>query len=81
MYRLKTEEWYLERIIYLMAGIMTLTSVILVLVLSIYWLILTALVGLNLLVFALTGFCPSAIAFHKLGAKPRLQGPEVHQPV
>jgi hypothetical protein len=72
MYRLKTDGWYLERILYLMAGIMTLVSVVLILAHSIYWLILTALVGLNLLVFALSGFCPSAIAFHKLGARPRL---------
>jgi hypothetical protein len=37
-----------------------------------YWLILTALVGVNLVVFATTGFCPSAQLFHKLGVKPRL---------
>ncbi len=80
MYRLKTGEWYLERILYLMAGIMTLVSVLLILVHSIYWLILTALVGVNLLGFALTGFCPSAIAFHKMGAKPQFQEPEVKQP-
>ena len=72
MYRLKTEDWYLERIIYLMAGIMTLLSVVLILLHSIYWLILTALVGINLLVFSFTGFCPMAVAFHKMGAKPRL---------
>jgi hypothetical protein len=72
MYRLKTDKWYLERILYLMAGIMILISVMLVLAHSIYWLILTALVGLNLLVLSITGFCPSAIVFYKLGARPRL---------
>jgi hypothetical protein len=72
MYRLKTDGWYLERIIYLMAGIMTSLSVVLILLHSIWWLVLTALVGVNLLVFALTGFCPSAVLFNKMGAKGKL---------
>ncbi len=72
MYLLRTDKWYLERIVFLMAGTMTGLSIILVLVHSIYWLILTGLVSLNLLVFALTGFCPSAAAMHKLGIEPRL---------
>jgi hypothetical protein len=72
MYLLRTDRWYLERVLYLMAGIMTLLSAILAWAHSIYWLILTCLVGLNLLVLALTGFCPSAILFHKLGLKHRL---------
>jgi hypothetical protein len=73
MYCLKTDTWYLERVLFLMAGIMTLLSALLACVHSIYWLILTVLVGLNLLVFALTGFCISAQLFYKLGIKPRLQ--------
>ncbi len=72
MYLLRTDKWYLERVLFLMAGSMTGLSIILVLVHSIYWLILTGLVSVNLLVFALTGFCPSAIVFHKAGLKPRL---------
>jgi hypothetical protein len=72
MYLLKTDSWYLERLLFLMGGIMTLLSVLLVLVHSIYWLILTAFVGLNLLVLGLTGFCISANIFYKLGVKPRL---------
>jgi hypothetical protein len=46
--------------------------VLLVVTHSLYWLILTVLVGVNLVVFATTGFCPSAQLFHKLGVKPRL---------
>lgn len=72
MYRLRTDTWYLERILFLMAGCMNTLSIILVLAHSIYWLILTGLVSLNLLVFSLTGFCPSAAIFEKMGAKPRL---------
>ncbi len=72
MYLLKTDSWYLERVIFLMAGCINSISVILILVHSIWWLILTALVSLNLLVLAMTGFCPSAIFFYKMGVKSRL---------
>ena len=72
MYLLKTDSWYLERIIFLMAGCMNSLSIILVLVHSIWWLILTGLVSVNLLVFALTGFCPSAALFYSMGVKCRL---------
>jgi hypothetical protein len=73
MYWLKTDTWYLERVLFLMAGIMTILSALLTWLHSIYWLILTVLVGLNLLGIALTGFCLSANLLYKLGIKPRLQ--------
>jgi hypothetical protein len=73
MYLLKTDSWYLERIIFLMAGILVLASSILAWVHSIYWLILTLFVGLNLFVLAVTGFCPSAILLDKMGIKSRLK--------
>ncbi|MFZ5996556.1 MAG: YgaP family membrane protein [Nitrospirota bacterium] len=73
LYIAKTDSWYLERIIWLIAGVFTLASAILAWVHSPYWLILTALVGINLLIFALTGFCLMANILYKLGAKPRLQ--------
>jgi len=73
MYIAKKDSWYLERIIWLIAGIFSLSSAILAWVHSPYWLILTALVGVNLIVFALTGFCLMANILYKLGAKPRLQ--------
>jgi hypothetical protein len=72
MYKLATENWYLERVIFLMAGIFTLLGTILAWTCSMYWLILTALVGLNLVILALTGFCPSAALMFKLGLKSRL---------
>jgi hypothetical protein len=72
MYLLETDNWYLERIIFLMAGILILAGTVLAWLHSIYWLILTALVGLNLLIFALTGFCPSANILCKMGVKPKI---------
>jgi len=72
MYMLKTDGWYLERLTYLVGGSMTLLSAFLAWFFSPYWLILTAFVGINLIIFSLTGFCMMAIMLSKLGAKPRL---------
>lgn len=72
MYIAQTDSWYLERIIWLIAGIFALGSALLAWLHSPYWLILAGLVGINLIVFALTGFCLMANIVYKLGAKPRL---------
>ncbi len=79
MYLLRTDSWYLERVLFLMAGCMNLLSIILIVTHSIWWLVLTGLVTVNLLVFATTGFCPSAAVFHKLGLNSRLGRAEVRQ--
>ncbi len=76
MYIAKTDTWYLERLIWLVAGIFTLSSALLAWLHSPYWLILTALVGTNLIVFAFTGFCLMANILHKLGARSRLESKE-----
>lgn len=73
MYLAQTDSWYLERIIWLIAGIFTLGSALLAWLHSPYWLILTGLVGINLIVFAFSGFCLMANIVYKLGARPRLQ--------
>lgn len=73
MYTAKTDSWYLERILCLMAGVFALGSGVLAWVRSPYWLILTGLVGINLIIFASTGFCLMANVIYALGAKPRLQ--------
>jgi hypothetical protein len=72
MYRLKTDTWYVERLVLLIAGCVNTLSVILILAHSIYWLILTGFVSVNLLVFAFTGFCPSAVMLDKAGVKSLL---------
>ena len=73
MYMAKTDGWYLERIIWLLAGSFTLGGTILAWLVSPWWLILTGLVGLNLLIFAFTGFCLMANILYSLGAVPRIQ--------
>lgn len=57
----------LDRAVMAFAGVMVLVSVLLVHFVSPWWLLLTAFVGLNLLQASVTGFCPAAILFRKLG--------------
>ncbi len=49
------------------AGIMILASVGLAWFVSQTWLLLTLFIGLNMLQAGITGFCPAAILFRKLG--------------
>ena len=73
MYIAQTDSWYLERITVLIAGIIILVSVILAWIHSSYWLIITFIVGVNEVVFALKGICLTSNILYSLGAKPRLQ--------
>ena len=57
----------LDRAIFAFAGVMILLSVALVYFVSPWWLLLTTFVGLNLLQSSITGFCPAASLFRKLG--------------
>lgn len=59
----------IDRAVMTLAGFMILLSLVLSQVHSIYWLALTAFVGLNLLQASFTGFCPAAIIFKRLGLK------------
>lgn len=60
----------IDRAVMAFAGGLVLFSLALAITLSPLWLWLTAFVGANLLQSAFTGFCPAAILFRKLGAKP-----------
>jgi len=72
MYIAKNDSWYLERIIWLVAGVFSLVSAVLAWAVSPWWLILTALVGVNLIIFASTGFCLMANILYLTGARPEL---------
>jgi hypothetical protein len=60
--------WPLERILFALAGTMTLVSVALVAAVSPWFLLLTAFVGVNQWLYVLVGACPASIvlrrAFH-----------------
>lgn len=59
----------IDRAVMAFAGFMVLLSVVLTQLVhpAFFW--LTAFVGANLLQAALTGFCPAAVLFSKLGIK------------
>lgn len=58
-----------ERGLRLMAGVVVLISVGLAYSVSIYWLWLTAFVGLNLLQSAFTNWCPGMMILRAMGLK------------
>lgn len=57
----------LDRAVLAFAGMLVLASLALAHFVSPLWLWLNAFVGLNLLQASVTGFCPAAIVFRKLG--------------
>ncbi len=71
IYKLSTNKWFLERVIFLIAGIFVLASVLLGAFVSKYFLIFTGLVGAMLINFAFSGICPMAIFLDKIGIKER----------
>ncbi len=60
----------IDRAVLMFAGFVVLISLALGLYVSPYWFLLTAFVGLNLIQASLTGFCPAAMIFRKLGVRP-----------
>ena len=60
----------IDRAVMAFAGGVVLASLGLAYLLSPYWLLLTAFVGLNLIQASFTGFCPAAILFKRLGVGP-----------
>ncbi len=62
-------KWPLERMLFLMAGTVTVASVLLALLVSPWFLLLTAFVGLSQWMFVAFGDCPSSLMLRKVGFK------------
>ncbi|HMM63302.1 MAG: DUF2892 domain-containing protein [Mesorhizobium sp.] len=60
----------LDRAVLMFAGVMVLASLALGHFVSPWWYLLTAFAGLNMLQASVTGFCPAAMLFKRLGCKP-----------
>ncbi len=60
----------IDRVVMAFAGSVVLVSLALGYMVSPYWFLLTAFVGLNLLQASFTGFCPLAIVLGKLSVAP-----------
>ena len=58
--------WPLERVLFGMAGSVTLVSVLLAVAVSPWWLVLAAFVGVNQLAFVAFGDCVASVLLRKL---------------
>lgn len=60
----------IDRLVFAFAGFMILLSLVLSQFHSVYWLLLAAFVGLNMLQAAFTGLCPLAKILKSMGRQP-----------
>ncbi len=61
--------WPMERILFAMAGTMTLVSALLAAVASPWFLLLAAFVGVSQLLFVTVGACPASLVLRRLGVR------------
>ena len=63
--------WPLERILFALAGSMTLLSVLLAALVSPWFLLLAVFVGLNQWLFVSVGFCPASLVLERVAGIER----------
>jgi hypothetical protein len=63
----RSTSWPLERVLFAMAGSVTLVSALLAAVVSPWFLVLTALVGVNQLVYVVAHECPASLVLRRMG--------------
>ena len=64
-------KWPLERILFAMAGTVVLLSALLAALVSPWFLLLTAFVGINQWMYVAFGACPASLVLKKFGASPQ----------
>ena len=64
--------WPLERVLFALAGSMTLLSVLLAVLVSPWFLVLTAFVGLNQWLFVGIGSCPTSLVLERVAGLERV---------
>jgi fatty acid desaturase len=62
----RRRRWSLERVLFALAGTMTLLSVALTLLVSPWFLALTTLVGVNQWLYVVVGFCPASLVLRRV---------------
>jgi hypothetical protein len=73
--------WPLERVLFAMAGTVTLVSALLVALVSPWFLLLTAFVGINQWLYVTVGSCPASLVIGRLfGLRSAVYRDEVHRP-
>jgi hypothetical protein len=68
--------WPLERVLFALAGTMTLISAALSAIVSPWFLLLSALVGVNQCLFVLFGACPASLILRRLFSLPSVLYPD-----
>ena len=63
--------WPLERILFAVAGTMTLLSAVLAVVISPWFLLLTAFVGINQWLYVTLRGCPASLVLKHFGVQPQ----------
>jgi len=63
--------WPLERILFAMAGTMTLVSALLAALISPWFLLLTAFVGINQWLYVSLRGCPASVVLRRVGVAPQ----------
>lgn len=66
-----TTSWSLERVLFALAGTVTLTSAALAALVSPWFLLLTAFVGVNQWLFVTLGGCPASLILERAGIARR----------
>jgi hypothetical protein len=69
------DEWYIERAVWLIAGLVLLTSTTLAALVDPRWIVLVAATGLTSVWVSLTGLCPVGNILHLAGLRGRLADP------
>ena len=76
IYVVPTHRWYIERTVWLIAGIVLLSSTALALFVNPFFILVVIATGLVSINVALTGFCPIGNILYRLGFTPMLGSPQ-----
>jgi ABC-type transport system involved in cytochrome bd biosynthesis fused ATPase/permease subunit len=68
---IRPSKWPLERVLFAMAGTVTLVSALLAASISPWFLLLTAIVGVNQWLYVMTRACPVSIILKRFGVAPQ----------
>jgi hypothetical protein len=72
IYIVPTDRWYIERTVWLIAGVVLLTSTVLAALVNPFFVLPVIATGLSSIVVSLTGFCVVGSALKRLGFQPAL---------
>ena len=75
IYVVRTDHWYIERTVWLIAGVVVLASTLLAVLVHPFWIAGVIVTGAVSITVAFTGFCPVGNVLRRMGFKPLLAVP------